>query len=100
MGEHIVLGLGNNTDYEIVWNSQVFEQLIIEYGITASELCTNKLISSIRDLVVSILGFLKSETGGERFVTSPQIILDFASLFQNRITLGGTPVRALMPGYS
>lgn len=94
MGEHIVLGLGNNTDYEIVWNSQVFEQLIIEYGITASELCTNKLISSIRDLVVSILGFLKSETGGERFVTSPQIILDFASLFQYRITLGGTSVRA------
>ena len=94
MGEQIVLGLGNNTDYEIVWNSQVFEQLILEYGITASELCTNKVISSIRDLAVSILGFLKSETGGERFVTSPQIILDFASLFQYRITLGGTPVRA------
>ncbi len=94
MGEQIVLGLGNNIDYEIGWNSRVFEQLIIEYGITASELCTNKLISSIRDLLVSILGFLKSETGGERFVASPQIIQDFASLFQNKITLGGTPVRA------
>ena len=94
MGEQIVLGLGNNTDYEIVWNSQVFEHLIVEYGITVSELCTNKVIASICDLVVSILGFLKSETGGERFVTSPQIILDFASLFQYKITLGGTSVRA------
>ena len=94
MGEQIVLGLGNNTDYEIEWNSQVFEHLIVEYGITASELCTNSVIASIRDLLISILGFLKNETGGERFVTSPQIILDFASLFQYKITLGGTPVRA------
>lgn len=94
MGERIVLGLGDNIDYEIAWNSPVFEQLILEHGITASELCTNKLISSPRDLVVSILGFLQNETGGERFVTSPQIIRDFASLFQYKITLGGTSVRA------
>lgn len=94
MGARIVLGLGNNIDYEIAWNSQVFEQLIVEHGITASELGTNKLIGSTRELVVSILGFLQSETGGERFVTSSQIILDFASLFQYKITLGGTSVRA------
>ncbi|MCP4398878.1 MAG: hypothetical protein GY801_16460 [bacterium] len=94
MGEHIVLGLGNNIDYEIVWDSQVFERAIVEYGISASELCTNTSISSTRNLVVSILGFLKSGTGGERFVASPKIVLDFADLFQSRITLGGTPVRA------
>lgn len=94
MGEQIVLGLGNNTDYEIEWNSQVFEHLILEYGISDSELCPNTVIASIRDLLISILGFLKNETGGERFVTSPQIILDFARLFRYKITLGGTPVRA------
>lgn len=94
MGEHIVLGLGNNIDYEIVWNSQVFEQLIVEYGITASELCTNKRIVTTRDLVISILGFLTSEAGGERFVASPEIIEDFARRFQYKITLGGTSVRA------
>ena len=94
MGEHIVLGLGNNIDYEIVWDSQVFERAVVGYGISDSELRANTVISSSRDLVISILGFLKSGDGGERFVASPQIILDFAELFQNRITLGGTPVRA------
>ena len=94
MGEYIVLGLGNNVDYEIVWDSRVFEQAIVEYGISDSELCAGTAISSARDLVVSILGFLKNGTGGERFVASPQIILDFAELFQKKITLGGAPVRA------
>ena len=94
MGEQIVLGLGNNIDYEIVWNSQVIERLIVEYGITSSEIGTDIPISSTRELVASILGFLKSETGGERFVTSLDIILDFARLFQKRITMGGTSLRA------
>ena len=94
MGEQIVLGLGNNIDYEIVWNSQVIERLIVEYGITSSEIGTNIRISSTRELVASILGFLKSETGGERFVTSLDIILDFAGFFQKRITMGGTSLRA------
>ena len=94
MGEQIVLGLGNNIDYEIVWDSQVLERLIIEFEIRDSEICTDIQIFSIRDLVVSILGFLKSESGGERFVTSLEIILDFASLFEKRITIGGTPLRA------
>ena len=94
MGEQIVLGLGNNIDYEIVWDSQVLERLIIEFEIRDSEICTDIQIFSIRDLVVSILGFLKSESGGERFVNSLEIILDFTSLFKKRITMGGTSLRA------
>ncbi len=94
MGEQIVLGFGNNIDYEIVWNSQVIEQLIIAHDITASEIRTDIPIFNIRDLVVSILGFLKSEIGGECFVNSAEIILEFANLFQKKITLGGTSVRA------
>ncbi len=94
MGEQIVLGLGDNTDFEIEWNSVVFEQLIHEYAITASELDTQGPITSVRGLVVSILGFLKEGTGGERFVASPQIIELFASRFQTKITIGGTSVRA------
>ena len=60
MGERIVLGLGDNIDYEIEWDSSVFERLIGEFGVSDSELRTDKPISSTRDLVVSILGFLKS----------------------------------------
>ena len=94
MGERIVLGLGNNTDYEIAWDSPIIEQLIIDYGASASELRTDKPISSMRDLLVSILGFLKTDGGGERFVGSPRIIEEFASRFQKKITIGGTSVRA------
>jgi ADP-dependent phosphofructokinase/glucokinase len=94
VGERIVLGLGNNTDYEISWDSRVFERLIDEFSVADSELRTDKPISSTRDLLISILGFLKSGTGGERFVSSPLIIEEFASRFQNKITVGGTSVRA------
>jgi ADP-dependent phosphofructokinase/glucokinase len=94
LGEQIILGLGNNIDYEIVWNSQVIESLIVEYGINSSEIGTDIPISSTREIVISILGFLKSGTGGERFVTSLDIILDFARLFHKKITMGGTSLRA------
>jgi len=94
MGERIVLGLGNNTDYEIVWDSRIIEQLIVEYGISASELCIDKPISDGRGLLVSILGFIRNGNGGERFVDSPQVIEDFAGRFKNKVTIGGTSVRA------
>jgi len=94
MGERIVLGLGNNTDYEISWDSHAIEELIIEHGVSASELRTDKPISSTRDLLVSILGFLQTDSGGERFVGSPRIIEEFAGRFQKKITIGGTSARA------
>lgn len=94
MNERIALGLGNNIDYEIVWNSQVIETLIIQYDIHDDELSANGDIKGERDLAISILSFLKSGTGGERTVTSSAIIEDFSQNFENRITLGGTSVRA------
>ncbi len=94
MGERIVLGFSGNTDYEIEWDSHVFEQLIAELSAASSELDTDIPISSTRDLLISILGFLKNSGGGERFVLSPGIIEDFASRFRYKITIGGTSVRA------
>ncbi len=94
MKEKIILGFGDNIDYEVVWNSEVFENLIIRYGIHKDELSTDIKINSERDLVVSILSFLKSGSGGERFVSSPELIERFAQNFENKITLGGTSGRA------
>lgn len=94
MKEKIILGLGNNIDYEILWNSAVFEDLILKYGIRNEELGTDIEINSERDLVLSILGFLKSEGGGERFVSSSDIIEEFAKYFEYCVTMGGTSVRA------
>src|SRR5208337_2275557 len=68
--------------------------LIVEHGVAASELRTDKPISSTRDLLVSILGFLQTDSGGERFVGSPRIIEELAGRFRSKITIGGTSVRA------
>ncbi|MFP3155305.1 ADP-dependent glucokinase/phosphofructokinase [Lachnospiraceae bacterium ZAX-1] len=94
MKEKIILGLGDNIDYEIAWDSKVLERCVDQYQILDEELSTEIKIQSERDLVVSILGFLKTESGGERFVARPEIIETFVKNFQYKITLGGTPVRA------
>lgn len=94
MGESIALGFGNNIDYEIIWNSRVIENLIVQYDIHSDELDVDKVINSARDLVISILGFLQLGGGGERFVSSSAIIERFAQNFEKRITLGGTGPRA------
>src|ERR1700752_2545987 len=94
MEEKIALGFGNNIDYEIVWNSEVFDALIVQYDIHDEELSMDIPVTCERDLVISILGFLKSGSGGERFVAWSDILEQFAQHFANKFTLGGTPVRA------
>ena len=94
MGYDLVLGLGNNVDYEICWDGAVLKELSREYGIRQEELATEADICDERGLVRSILGFLASGSGGERFVASPEIIERFSARFEKKITLGGTPVRA------
>src|SRR5690606_14279512 len=90
MKERIAAGFGNNIDYEIVWNSEVIEELITRYNIRNSELDVNRVITCERDLVISILSFLKLGSGGERFVSSSEIIEQFSEKFAKKVTLGGT----------
>lgn len=99
MGSKIALGFGNNVDYEIVWDSRVFEDFILRYRIRSGELSTGRPVDSERDLVVSCLAFLKEGKGGERFAASPEIIEKFSNNFQKKVTLGGTPVRAMLTMY-
>jgi len=94
MNAKIALGFGDNVDYEIVWDSAVLEHLITHYAIQASDLTADAPIGTERDLVISILHFLESGTGGERFVAAPALIEHFAQRFTKKITLGGTSVRA------
>ena len=94
MSERIALGFCNNVDYEIVWNAEVLEEFISSYEISADELHLRGEIRSERDLVISILGFMKTSGGGERFVSNSAIIERFAARFDKKITLGGTSVRA------
>ena len=94
MNASIALGFGDNVDYEIAWDSAVYEELIAHYAIGHSDLSADPSIHTERDLVVSILRFLESGAGGERFVASSEVIEQFAQRFAKKITLGGTSVRA------
>lgn len=92
--QRFALGFGNNLDYELVWDSAVLERLIVEHDIREGDLDQCGRVDSERDVVVAILGFMRSGRGGERFVSSPMVVEAFATFFAKRITLGGTGVRA------
>lgn len=96
MSDEIVLGLGGCLDNEIAWDAAVLEDLVVRYGIRAAELSTSLDIHSERDLVCSVLGFVRDGVGGERFVGSSDIVTAFAERFSRRTTLGGTNVRAAL----
>ncbi len=94
MGEDLVLGLGGTVDYEIRWDAEVLSGLARGYGIHRDELTTTTPVIDERALLVTILAFLVTGGGGERFVLSSEIVEAFAAHFDTRITLGGTGVRA------
>lgn len=89
-----MLGLGGCVDYELKVSAPALEQLIDEYQIHEIDLIQTETIDSDRDLVISILCFLRRGEGGERYVASAEALETFAARFPHRITLGGTSVRA------
>ncbi|WP_285137751.1 ADP-dependent glucokinase/phosphofructokinase [Microbacterium sp. lyk4-40-TSB-66] len=94
MGGDLVLGLGGTVDYEIGWDADVLSALAQRYGIRLDELTTTTPVIDERALVVTVLAFLATGGGGERFVLSSDIVERFAAHFDVEITLGGTGVRA------
>jgi sugar/nucleoside kinase (ribokinase family) len=94
MASHVVLGLGGGVDWELGLSSSILEQLVGEYQIRNAELTSPATVSDERDLVISILAYIKKGGGGEHFVASSDALHAFAGRFPKRMTLGGTPVRA------
>ncbi|MCM3501336.1 ADP-dependent glucokinase/phosphofructokinase [Microbacterium sp. P26] len=94
MAEDLVLGLGGTVDYEIRWDADVLTALAESHGIRVDELTTTTPIIDERALVVTVLAFLATGGGGERFVLSSEIVETFAAHFDKTVTLGGTGVRA------
>ncbi|GGV62090.1 ADP-dependent glucokinase/phosphofructokinase [Microbacterium maritypicum] len=94
MSGGLVLGLGGTVDYEIRWDAAVLGELARAYGVRRNELTTSAPIDDERALVLTILAFLASGAGGERFVASSVIVERFADRFEKVVTLGGTGVRA------
>src|SRR5690625_3745713 len=96
MTSRVLLGFGGNVDVEIVWNEQVLARLASEYEIRQEELDTSVRVVDERSLVVSILAFLASDQGGERYVTDARVLTDFSENFEHRWTLGGSGIRAAL----
>ena len=96
MGHDVVLGLGGAIDYEFVWDSAIVQGLATQYAIQPDELSTSVVVRSERDLLRSLLAFVREGIGGERFVASSDIVEVFSARFTRRIAVGGTAVRAAM----
>lgn len=96
MGVDVALGFGNNVDYEIAWDSRVIEDVVVRYDIRADELSTDRPVLTERDLAISVLSFLQAGSGGERVVSSTDVLEGFSRRFRKEITLGGTAPRAAL----
>ncbi len=94
MTTDVVLGLGGCVDYELKLSAPTMEQLIGQYRIRDAELTSATEVTNERELVISILSYLKKGGGGEHFVASAACLSSFARRFPTRTTLGGTSVRA------
>ncbi|MDN4479747.1 ADP-dependent glucokinase/phosphofructokinase [Demequina muriae] len=91
-----VLGLGGCLDYETVWDSAVMTGLARDHGIGRDDLVRGDVIETERDLVRSILAFVRDGVGGERAVASHDVVEAVAGRHERRVTLGGTSVRAAL----
>jgi ADP-dependent phosphofructokinase/glucokinase len=92
--ERIALGFGGNVDYETEWDMGVIRDLALCYGIRDDEINDSVEVWDQRSLLLSILGYIRSGSGGEVFVWDEKIPGDFARLFNYKITIGGTNTRA------
>lgn len=92
--QDILLGLGGCVDIELNWDALTLSRLAQDWGITAAEVNADTVIDSERSLVVTLLGLMQGGRGGERPVSSPDVVSAFAGRFGRRRSLGGTGVRA------
>lgn len=91
---NIALGFGNNTDYELIWDTNIIKRLIKEFNIYNSEIQQKFTIDNERDLLIGMLYLLKNNIGGECSVYDTKILDLFASRFSYNVTIGGTCPRA------
>ena len=96
MASPVVLGLGGGVDCELALSAPALEQLVNAFGIRAAELIPPATVASERDLLISILTYVREGAGGEQFVAATDTLRAFARRFPHRLTLGGTSVRAAL----
>ena len=96
MRKTAILGLGGTVDFELNWSTAMLESLVAEFGVVELDPDAPRVIDSERTLLLSVLHHVRTGTGGEHFVETPDVIERFAARFGYHTTLGGTPVRAAL----
>lgn len=96
MENYIAAGFQNTVDFELEWDEVRLEALIQKHGISPAELRPVCPIGSERELLMVLLWHMAQGSGGECPVVSSEITRSFAAQFIQKITLGGTAVRAAM----
>ena len=81
-------------DYELIWDTEVIEGIIEQFGIREDELLLDTAVHTERDAWRYCLAHLRAGIGGEVVPDGAQSVIDFADHFDKKITLGGTPTRA------
>ena len=67
----LVLGLGNNIDYEFEWAGLDFQSRIDSFGIEFREIqSVPHVVRSERELVIAVLNRIYADGGGEFFLES------------------------------
>ncbi len=94
MAPRIALGMTNGIDWEIRWDDKTITRLIEEYRITSASIRKLSIISSMEDLLSSILYFMRKGEGASAYVSDIKINTDFASYFDYITTIGGAGTRA------
>lgn len=94
MTTSIVLGLGGCLDSEITLDPVKLQTLVDHHSLSLSEIRQPPELRTERDLLISVLDFLRCGVGGERYVSTVAAVLAFESHFDHATTLGGTNVRA------
>ena len=75
----------------------MLEQLVAEYEIRDGELTSSVPVTNERDLIISMLAYIKQDVGGERFVASADALSTFAARFPEAHKSGRyTSVRAAL----
>ena len=97
MGSQLVLGLGGNVDYEIVWDAAVLEDLVRRYDGTGRR-ADHVGRRGVRARPRAVGAGVRARRRGGRAVrrTPPRSLDAFADRFERRTTLGGTSVRAAL----
>ena len=98
--EDVLFGLGNSIDYEIEWDDHIFHKMLRDYKIKNEDIQKPDQILTKKDLIISILYAMKQGGGGEYFVSNPEVLREFASVFKKKHTLGGTAIRAAIAAAS